>query len=188
MTLLASGSLSLLGTAGINRNISQEVDRNSVSPKQFTTVSSHAIPSYLPVSMSNYYSYTQPYINFGTVSYDVNNASQIDANRSVDMYGKSAQWTIVVYGYLYCLGTSPVGNLWYRRSGGAWVKFLELLTTGSNYIYYSIDMYYSETLDVRINIYNNASLQGIINLVSVSEPSTTRVPYVGTTNTWTVSL
>jgi hypothetical protein len=190
MSLASSGNLSILTTAGSGRNISQEVDRNSTAPKQLSGLSSHAFTTSLPISMSNFYNFTQPYVNYGSVSYIIDNASQIDAYRSINMYTKNAAlWNIVVYGYLYCLGTTPLGNLWYSIDNNDWIKFLELTTTGSIEINNTINVYNSDSLNVRINIYDNASyISGNINIISVTEPYTSRVPYIGSTNIWTIGL
>jgi hypothetical protein len=191
MTLLSSGNLSLLTTAGTNRNISQEVDRNSTAPKNFNTIVSNGLGTSLPVSFSDFYSFTQPYIDMGTITYDSNTPTLVDVHRPVNVINRdSSQWTVVLYGYLYCLGSDFLGQLSYSKDGGSnWTVFLSLSSTGSATINQNVGLAYSDTLQIRMYLDLGTSyLQGQITLSSVNETSGSRVPYIGTTNSWVDSL
>jgi hypothetical protein len=192
MTLLASGDLSILSTAGTNRSISQEVDRNVTAPKTLNGLRGNGLTTALPVQMSDFYSHTQPYIDYGSITYTVNSSTHVDAYRPVNLVNKlGLQWTVILYGYVFSLDSTSTTDLYYRIAGGSWINFLSLPSGGgTDNIYKTITMTSSNTLDVRINVNNeNANAaRGIINIYSVEDNGSTRIPYIGTLSLWTSDI
>jgi hypothetical protein len=188
MSLAASGNLSILTTSGSNRNISLEVDRDSTAPKSLSTLNNHAYSSPLyPVSMSDFYSHTQPYVNFGSITYPVSTPKDIDSNRPLNSVNKNAQnWEVNIHGYIYSEDSSCSSKLYYNSNGNGWVEFLSQTGIGTTDYNGILPFYYSDTLTFRIYVHVTGIgySVGIIEITSVTENGSTRKPYYASPYYW----